>query len=137
MTDSALDPTLAADTVLVARWPLCTVLLMDDAQYPWVILVPRRKGLREIYELSASDQRQYLQESVVLSRWLMKEFKGDKLNVAALGNVVAQLHIHHVVRYRSDPAWPAPVWGHQPRQPYDSQALARLKQRLLPLQHLL
>lgn len=136
MSTFKLDSTLAADTFTLAHWPLCEVLLMDDALYPWLILVPRRQGVRELYQLNQADSAQWLSESSVLGRWLMDAFRGDKLNVAALGNVVAQLHIHHVVRYRSDAAWPAPVWGCQPRQPYAKDALAEIRQRLLPLQSL-
>ena len=114
----ALHPRLEADTVAVGDWPLCRVLLMNDAQYPWFILVPRREGAREIYQLSDADQAQLLRESSQLSRALMQAFRGDKLNVAALGNVVPQLHLHHVVRFEGDPAWPAPVWGRHPARPY-------------------
>lgn len=134
MTGFTLDRTLAGDTIPVAHWPLCEVLLMNDAGYPWLILVPRREGLRELYELTRPDRQQWLAESTVLGEWLMGAFQGDKLNIAALGNVVSQLHIHHVVRYRSDPAWPAPVWGHQPRQPYSGEERTKTLQKLLPLQ---
>lgn len=113
-----LDARLAADTLPFGDFPLCRILLMNDAQYPWWILVPRRVGVREIYELNDTDQNQLLRESVLFSRALMQAYSGEKLNVAALGNVVPQLHIHHVVRFRGDPAWPAPVWGRTPAQPY-------------------
>ena len=123
-----LHPRLAADTVVVGDLPLCRLLLINDAQYPWTILVPRREGLREIYELNATDQPQFWRESEQLSKALMAHFKGDKLNVAALGNIVPQLHIHHIVRYAGDPAWPAPVWGKHPPRAYDSATLdERLK----------
>lgn len=134
MSNFRLDPQLAADTLIIAHWPLCNVLLMDESQYPWLILVPRRQGIRELYELSREDQQQWLEESLTLGHWLMEEFGGDKLNVAALGNVVAQLHIHHIVRYRSDRTWPTPVWGQHPRQPYTAEKLESIKERLLPLQ---
>ena len=136
MSKFRLDPQLAQETVVVAHWPLCNVLLMDDARYPWLILVPRRQGVRELYELSREDRQQWLEESLTLGHWLMEEFDGEKLNIAALGNVVAQLHVHHVVRYTSDAAWPAPVWGRHARQPYESGALEELKERLVPLQNL-
>jgi len=113
-----LDARLAADTLPFGDFPLCRILLMNDAQYPWWILVPRRVGVREIYELNDTDQSQLLRESVLFGRALMQAYSGEKLNVAALGNVVPQLHIHHVVRFRGDPAWPAPVWGRAPAQPY-------------------
>ena len=121
----ALHPRLEADTVAVGDWPLCRVLLMNDAQYPWFILVPRREGAREIYQLSDADQAQLLRESSQLSRALMQAFRGDKLNVAALGNVVPQLHLHHIVRYASDPAWPGAVFGRHPPQPYSEGARAQ------------
>lgn len=133
MTSFTLDPALGRDTVKLAQWPLCEVLLMNDAAYPWVILVPRRPGVRELYDLAEADRQQWLLESMALGRWLMDHFEGDKLNVAALGNIVAQLHVHHIVRYRNDPAWPAPVWGRQPRQAYTADALAEIRNRLLPL----
>ncbi len=129
-----LDPRLAADCHRLGSLPLCELLLMDDAQYPWCILVPRRAGVREIYELSAADQAQLLAESVALGRALRAAFGGDKLNVAALGNVVPQLHLHHIVRHVGDPAWPAPVWGRVPPRPYSGDAArefaGRLRQRL-------
>ena len=113
-----LHPRLAADTFALGDFPLCRLLLMNDAQYPWFILVPRRENAREIYQLADVDQQQLLRESARLSRVVMEEFRGDKLNVAALGNLVPQLHVHHIVRYSGDPAWPAPVWGRHPPRPY-------------------
>lgn len=113
-----LHPQLAKDCFVLGDWPLCRMLLMNDASYPWLILVPRRNGIREVHELEDADRRLLWDESAALSRALMAAFKGDKLNVAALGNVVPQLHVHHVVRFKTDPAWPAPVWGRLPPQPY-------------------
>lgn len=113
-----LHPRLAADTFAVGELPLCRLLLMNDALYPWCILVPRREGAREIYLLDESDRHQLWRESAQLSRALMQAFAGHKLNVAALGNVVPQLHLHHIVRYPGDPAWPGPVWGRHPPRPY-------------------
>jgi diadenosine tetraphosphate (Ap4A) HIT family hydrolase len=129
-----LHPQLAADTVLVGDLPLCRLLLMNDQQYPWTILVPRRAGLREIYELHESDQQRFWRESAQLGRTLMTAFSGDKLNIGALGNMVPQLHIHHIVRFNGDPAWPAPVWGKHPAKPYDSTSL---NERLHTLRSLL
>jgi diadenosine tetraphosphate (Ap4A) HIT family hydrolase len=117
-----LDARLAADCRVIGRFDLCAVLMMNDAHYPWFILVPRRAGMREIYELAETDQVQLLRESSAFGRALMTAFKGDKLNVAALGNVVAQLHVHHIVRYAGDAAWPGPVWGKLPPQPYAAAA---------------
>jgi diadenosine tetraphosphate (Ap4A) HIT family hydrolase len=134
MTAFVLHPQLAADTTAVTDLPLCRLLLSNDANYPWFILVPRREGIREIHELDDADQQQLLRESMALSRALMAEFKGDKLNIAALGNVVPQLHVHHIVRYRNDPAWPAPVWGKVPAASYDpveqQRRVGRVRERL-------
>lgn len=117
-----LDPRLARDTFPIGDFPLCRLLLMNDASYPWFILVPRRAGIREIYQLEQGDQRQLLKESSQLAKALHGLFQADKLNIAALGNLVPQLHIHHVVRYQNDPAWPKPVWGLFPAQPYTTAA---------------
>lgn len=106
-----LHPQLAHDTITLGEYPLCTLLLMSDANYPWFILVPKRDQVTEIFQLDEADQQQLMRESSSLARSLMQAFAGDKMNIGALGNVVPQLHIHHIVRYRTDPAWPAPVWG--------------------------
>jgi diadenosine tetraphosphate (Ap4A) HIT family hydrolase len=127
-----LDARLVRDCHRLGRFALCELLLMNDAQYPWCILVPQRAGLREIYELAEAEQAELLRESVVLGRTLMTVFGGDKLNVAALGNVVAQLHVHHVVRRIGDAAWPAPVWGRVPARPYAPAELEASLQALLP-----
>lgn len=116
-----LHPRLAIELI---QLPLCRVLLMNDAQYPWLILVPQRAGLREIFELSSNDQIQLIHESSMLSRLMHSHFKADKMNIAALGNLVPQLHIHHIARYTHDPAWPAPVFGVHTARPYSHQALA-------------
>lgn len=129
-----VHPTLLKDCLPFGKMPLCHVLLMEDANYPWFILVPDREGIEEIYQLSPEDQQQLMSESSRLGQAIMTGFNGDKLNVAALGNVVPQLHIHHVVRYHDDPAWPAPVWGKVAARPYDDesrqQVITVLKQML-------
>lgn len=125
-----LHDRLSADTVSLGTSALCDIRLMNDSTWPWVLLVPRRDGIREIYELNDRDQLQLLRESSVLGEGMMKVFGGDKLNVAALGNMVPQLHLHHIVRFAGDPAWPGPVWGKQPPVPYDPAALDRRKQEL-------
>jgi diadenosine tetraphosphate (Ap4A) HIT family hydrolase len=125
-----LHPRLAADTIVVGDAPLSRLLLMNDAQYPWFILVPRREGMREIYLLPEADQQQLWRESAALSQALMRAFDGHKLNVAALGNVVPQLHLHHVVRQPGDAAWPAPVWGRTPPKAYEGDAVSRCIERL-------
>lgn len=123
-SDWSLHPQLRADTALIGDLPLSRVLLSSDARYPWTLLVPRRAGIREIHELTDADQLLLLQESVRLSRALTALFTPTKLNVAALGNVVPQLHVHHIVRYDHDPAWPAPVWGRLPALAYTPAAQA-------------
>lgn len=129
---AALHPQLAKDCLVLGQFPLCHLLLMNDANYPWFILVPDRDDIREIYQLAESDQALLLQESSSLSACLMQLFKGDKLNIAALGNMVPQLHVHHVVRYRHDPAWPAPVWGKVAARPYSEKELAAVLHKVLP-----
>ena len=130
MDEFELHPRLAADTFFVEDLPLCWLLVMNDALYPWCILVPRRAGIREIYELEDADQQQLMRESTQLGRAMMRAFKGAKLNVAALGNVVPQLHVHHIVRFERDPAWPAPVWGKVAAKPYDAASRRTFVERL-------
>ncbi len=128
-----LHERLAADTFLLGRTRLCEVRLMNEKTWPWVILVPAVAGIREIYELSEGQQQRLMTESSTLSRAMMEAFSGDKMNVAALGNMVPQLHIHHIVRFEGDPAWPGPVWGTQAPVPYPEDELARVKQVLEPV----
>lgn len=118
-----LHPQLTADTRVIGDFPLCRLLVVNDSQYPWLILVPRRAGIRESYQLIYNDQQQLLLESNTLSRLLMSHFEGDKLNIAALGNMVPQLHIHHIVRFKTDLAWPKPIWGVAPNLPYEEEKL--------------
>lgn len=128
-----LHPRLARDGISLGRFPLCLLLLMNDSRYPWCILVPQRPAITEIHQLTEDDQMRLQRESCHLSRQLARCFAADKMNIAALGNVVPQLHIHHIVRYRHDPAWPDPVWGKLPPLPYPATNLVEMKQRLLPL----
>ena len=125
-----LDPRLAADTFLVDETPLSQVLLMNDARYPWLILVPRRGDIREPFELSEADQAQLWQESMRLGEAMKAHFAADKLNIAALGNQVAQLHVHHIARFHTDDAWPGPVWGVGSAVPYSGTALDTLVREL-------
>ena len=118
-----LDLQLEQDTVLVADWHLCEVRLMNDSRYPWVILIPKVSGIAEIHELSEAQQQLLLGESVRLSKALDQLFAPHKLNVAALGNMVRQLHIHHIVRFEHDVSFPRPVWGVGDSVPYDADAL--------------
>ena len=106
-----LHKQLATDTTFIKELDLCLVLLINDANYPWTVLVPKRAGATDIYKLSQADQTQLLKESELLSKAMESVFNPDKLNVAAIGNIVPQLHIHHIARYKTDVAWPAPVWG--------------------------
>ena len=106
-----LHPQLAQDCLLIGDAPLCRALLMKDSRYPWVILVPRRDGIREIHELEDADAQQLVQEISKFSKLLESFDKIEKINVGALGNIVPQLHVHIVARTKSDPAWPGPVWG--------------------------
>lgn len=125
-----LDARLVQDTFTVGDFPLSRLLLSNDSNYPWFILVPRRADIAEVFELSESDQLQLWKETVTLSSLLNAAFKADKINVAALGNVVSQLHMHVIVRYRADVAWPAPVWGKHTAQPYSSEQVAALVRQL-------
>jgi len=118
-----IHPQLLQDCRRLGRFELCHLLLMLDANYPWCILVPDREGVTEVYQLTETDRRQLLHESSLLARTMAERFGADKMNIAALGNVVPQLHVHHIVRYRTDPAWPAPVWGKVPRATYTHSGL--------------
>lgn len=123
-TGFELHTRLAADCIRVGRLPLNLLLLMNDARYPWFILVPQRSGITEIFQLPESDQSQLWRESACLARNLMQSFHADKINIGALGNMVPQLHIHHIARFTSDPAWPGPVWGHSEPLPYEKHSIS-------------
>jgi diadenosine tetraphosphate (Ap4A) HIT family hydrolase len=125
-----LDERLQQDALLLGDLPLCRLLLSSDARYPWFILVPRRMEVSEIFQLSSDDQRALWGETSLLAEVLKDVFRADKINVAALGNVVRQLHMHVIVRYRDDAAWPAPVWGRHPALPYDAQQVVAIRDRL-------
>ncbi len=122
----SLHPQLAADTLAVGDLPLSRLLLMDDANYPWLLLVPRRVAAVEITDLAEFEQAQLMREIAAVGRVLKDVAPCDKLNIAAIGNVVAQLHVHLVARRRDDPAWPRPVWGHAPARRYAPAARQRL-----------
>lgn len=129
-----LDDRLQQDTIKLGQFNLCDVLLMNDSQYPWVILVPRRPDVREIFHLSDEDQLALLRESTLVNQRMADAFEADSMNVAALGNVVTQLHLHHVVRFKTDATWPKPVWGGVPVKPYsdaDKKEMATKISRLL------
>ncbi len=118
-----LHPQLAADTHPVAAFALSELRLMDDSNYPWLVLVPRVPDVREMIELDPMQRRELGDEIDHASRLLRDAFSPFKLNVAALGNLVPQLHVHVIARFESDPAWPAPVWGRVAARPYTPEDL--------------
>jgi diadenosine tetraphosphate (Ap4A) HIT family hydrolase len=128
--DFTLDARLAGDTLAVGESALNLLLLMNDQRYPWLILVPKRADKAELFELSTSERAQLFEESCLVAQSLSESFAAHKINVGALGNVVRQLHVHHVARTTSDPAWPGPVWGHSPPRPYEPSELAHVRSRL-------
>lgn len=126
-----LDPRLDEDTLPLTDLPLCRALLMNDARYPWVILVPRVASVSEVFELSEPDQAQLWREASLLGEAMKTAFNGDKLNIATLGNVVSQLHIHLVVRHLDDASWPAPIWGNGSAEPYGLNQQGKRREQLL------
>lgn len=126
----ALDPRLEQDTLPIGDFPLSRLLLSNDSNYPWFILVPRRADISELFQLEMADQQQLWRETTRLAETLKDSFDADKLNVATLGNVVSQLHMHVIVRKREDAAWPAPVWGKHPARPYTAEQVEAVRKRL-------
>lgn len=125
-----LHPQLEKDCIKLGEFTLCSLLLINDANYPWFILLPNRENITELHHLNSQDQQQFLAESMYFSQCLEDVFQPDKLNIAALGNVVPQLHIHHIVRYKSDACWPSPVWGSIAATPYTTAQNTIIKERL-------
>ena len=125
-----LHPQLQADTFMLEDWPLSRVLLMNDCRFPWLILVPRRAGVRELHQLQPRDRLQAMEEIARASKALTKGFQPDKVNVGMLGNVVEQLHIHVLARWKSDPVWPGPVWGRGKPERYAPAAEVVVAERL-------
>jgi len=119
-----LNPRLEQDCIAIGRFDLCRLLMMNDSQYPWFILVPERADVQEIYQLNKAERELLTEESSYLAEHLAALYNADKMNIAAIGNLVPQLHIHHIVRYRGDIAWPAPVWGKFAAKPYTDQQIA-------------
>ena len=119
-----LHERLQQDCISLGRFDLCRILMMNDSQYPWFILVPEKVGIKEIYQLTQSERQVLTEESCYLAENLALLYNADKMNIAAIGNLVPQLHIHHVVRYQADKAWPAPVWGKFAAVPYTQQEQA-------------
>ncbi|MBS0225476.1 MAG: HIT family protein [Proteobacteria bacterium] len=134
MHEFTLHPQLAADTWHIASLPLCDVLLMNDANYPWLILVPRVADARELLDLDEDDRTRAWREIDLAAQALRDLFTPDKLNIATLGNMVSQLHVHVIARFKSDTAWPKPVWGARPPMPYAdpvvTERIAGLRARL-------
>ena len=128
-----LHPRLEQDCIELGRFKLCQLLLMNDSQFPWFLLVPERPGLTEIHQLNKQDQKQLIDESCYLAENLATLFTADKMNVAAIGNLVPQLHIHHIVRYRSDSAWPSPVWGKLDPIHYSQDEILKISQLVKPI----
>ncbi|WP_448126411.1 HIT domain-containing protein [Pseudomonas veronii] len=129
----ALDQRLQQDTLAIGDFPLCRLLLSNDSNYPWFILVPRINGISEVFQLSVIDQQKLWNETTTLAQLLSEGFGADKMNIGALGNVVSQLHVHVIVRKRDDMAWPAPVWGKHPARPYTEEQVAAIRARLREL----
>nr|WP_324257579.1 HIT family protein [Cellvibrio fontiphilus] len=125
-----LHPRLAQDSVVIGEFDLSLLLLSRDANYPWCILVPKREEVFEIHHLSEEEQLQLIRESCRLSEVMTSVFDADKMNVAALGNVVRQLHVHHIARFTDDPAWPQPIWGKLPAKDYSEAEFAERIKRL-------
>lgn len=131
LTDFSLHPRLAADTAFVADWPLSRVLLMNDARFPWLILVPRRADVIELFHLSLDDRVALVEETSRAGSMLLRLTGAAKANVGALGNLVPQFHMHIVARRKGDAAWPGPVWGHGVAEPYDDTVRAEFIRRLV------
>jgi len=129
MTDFILDSRLESDTIELGALDLCRVRLMNDSRYPWLILVPQRVDVSEIVDLDESDALQLMREMQIATRVMLDVAKPDKVNVAALGNVVPQLHVHVIGRFLSDPAWPGPVWAQGEAKPYPSHGAQALIDR--------
>lgn len=132
-----LHTQLSTDTRLIGELPLSRVLLMNDSNYPWVILVPRVQDVTEIFQLSETKQNQLAKESAFLSQTMAEFFLADKMNIAALGNMVPQLHLHHIARFKVDPCWPKPVWGVEEMIVYSDidleKQIADIRKILLPI----
>jgi len=129
----ALDQRLQQDTLVIGDFPLCRLLLSNDSNYPWFILVPRINGISEVFHLDVADQQKLWEETTGLAQLLNDGLGADKMNIGALGNVVSQLHVHVIVRKRDDTAWPAPVWGKHPARPYTEEQVVALRARLREL----
>jgi len=125
-----LHERLKADTLAITNWPLSSLRLLNDATYPWLVLVPRLGEVSELHQLSEGDQAQVMLEINAASLIIDELYSPDKINIGALGNLVPQLHIHVLGRFTSDPAWPGPVWGAHPPKPYAEDEVDTVIERL-------
>lgn len=132
-----LHPQLEADTLLIGDLPLCRLLLINNTNFPWLILVPRRAGLRELFDLKPYEYHEVMQEIRMVSKKFSDHTKADKINIAALGNMVPQLHIHIIARFENDAVWPAPVWNSNvpahAYEPNESEALIQMLRNITNL----
>jgi len=122
-----LHPQLEQDCIPLGRFELCRLLMMNDSLYPWFILVPEKPDVTEIYQLSKEDQILLIEESSFLAKNLSELFLADKMNIGAIGNMVPQLHVHHIVRYKTDKVWPAAIWGKTEKIPYTEKQISDKK----------
>jgi len=133
MNKFELHPQLKSDCFHLGRFNLCELLMMNDGQYPWFILVPARHGIKETFELPQEDQIQLSLEINFLSQLLHSNYSADKINIAALGNMVPQLHVHVIARFHSDLSWPKPIWGNLSPKKFSKDKLLNTIDTLLPL----
>jgi len=125
-----LHPDLRRDGIVIGQFPLSLVLLINDSAYPWFVLVPRRAGIKDAIDLEPADYQRLSEESRLFALALKQIFSAEKLNIAALGNMTPQLHVHHIVRFASDPAWPNPIWGFQPLTAYGAQEIDTIRKKV-------
>jgi diadenosine tetraphosphate (Ap4A) HIT family hydrolase len=130
MSNFQLHPRLQQDTITIGRFKLSQLLMINDSLYPWFVLVPQRDNVTEVYQLDEYDRQQLQQESCLLAEKLNEIYHADKMNIAAIGNIVPQLHIHHIVRFKNDVSWPKPIWGQQALTAYSQEEIENIKQKL-------
>lgn len=131
MSKFVLDPQLERDSSLLMKLGLCQLRLMQDSRWPWVLLVPQRAGISEIFEMTPLDQTMLTFETAITAKAVKQASKCLKINIGALGNQVRQFHLHIIGRHENDPAWPGPVWGHGEARPWSRDARADFTERLL------
>jgi diadenosine tetraphosphate (Ap4A) HIT family hydrolase len=127
----ALDHRLARDSESILKLGLCDLRLARDSRWPWLILVPQRPDVSEVFDLTPLDQAMLTFEQVTVGTVLKKVTGADKINIAAIGNIVRQLHVHVVARVENDPNWPGPIWGFGQSIPYDEKVFEAMKHRIL------